>query len=826
MKASTTLGDNNHHCVIINATGNVAFTQAQTAQLPAQKQWFKTKPRNPNDLLSLLHWESRISGRIGRDAEFDDLLQWTDGGDPGIQARLISGDGGAGKSRLAADLAEALVARGWRAEKLSDRLTEQDLLPLGDFHSQEPKRTLADRLLRRQPTNKPTYKGGLLIVIDYPEGRKPLVEQLLTSLWENAGEDNLRIRVLLLSRQDMQDWQPVIDRAGAGGLFPAPPIYLARSTDPAAQFASMLAGFATVLEKEAPSLPAGEPERWLASNHAYHQPLFLAAVALNFCLNPAQGLALGGPDAVTALVRRERLRAERESVALGWPPDLLPRLLALATLRGGLDAAKLNELGQMLGLPAGGDLCDRLRHACDGRIRENILVALEPDLPGAAFATLVLSERGDKAPDWIWQTIADNPMGLIPRLERVCHDAEGTLQLLPDHRISRLLVMMVTGKPDRAQALRGLAVSGEQSHRLASLAAMIGQVLLDDVALEDSDRAELLNVQSVHLFDSGDVSGALDAVAKAVAIYEELAAANPAQFNTDLAGSLNNLSNCLSEVGNDKGALAAVTKAVMIYDELAVENPVRFYPHLAMSLNNFSNRLSKTGDGEGALAAILKVIAINEQVATANPTRASLHWAMSLETLSNSFFDVGNVMKALEAIVNAVAIYERLAEENPARFNPDLARSLNNLSVRRTHAGDQPGSLDAIRKGVGICQKLALENPDRFNPDLAIGLTNLSISLSESGDRQGALDASRQALKIKRDLAAVHPDRFNSGLAGMLATCARYTDENGDREQAIRLMEEAITLITPQANTYPRSQEGRWLAQMQQDLARLRQSGA
>ena len=54
-----------------------------------------------------------------------------------------------------------------------------------------------------------------------------------------------------------------------------------------------------------------------ASNHAYHQPLFLAAAALNFCLNPAQGLALLEREDVDLVIQDMNFQADTTSGAEG-----------------------------------------------------------------------------------------------------------------------------------------------------------------------------------------------------------------------------------------------------------------------------------------------------------------------------------------------------------------------------------------------------------------------------------------------------------------------------------------------------------------------------
>lgn len=768
MTASTNLGDNNSHCVTINATGNVTFTRIQTAQIPAQKPWFRTQPLGKNNHLSLLRWDRRVCERVGRDAEFDELLSWTHDGDPGIEARLITGDGGTGKSRLAGDLAQELVKRGWRAEKLADRLTEQVVLPLGGFQPREGKGTLAERTPTRQTVTKPAYMGGLLIVIDYPEGRMPLVERLLESLRDYAVQDDIRIRLLLLSRRDSQEWDPLIERARAEGLFQTDAIHLGRSIDPAAQFVTILNGLATALKQAVPVLPTGEPEKWLANNRAYQQPLFMAAVALHFCLHPEAGLTLGGPDAVTALVDRERSRAANESIGLGWEPDVLPRLLALATLRGGLDSAKLNELGQMLGVPAGPDLCDRLRHGCDGRIRDNVLVALEPDLPGAAFATLVLSERTDMAPDWIWQTIADNPMGLIPRLEQVCHDAEGTLNLLtdlPDMRISRLLSTAVRSQPRRAESLYKLTTE-RQSHRLSELAQQIATTLLEFAPIL-TETAQLLNDQSQHLRNTGRIQDALTAVNKAIKAWRDLQNKDSDKFSTPLVRSLINRCGILLEIGEKNSALSSIDEAIEILKSLGERKYISHRVEWGMVLNFKSIVLS--------------------------------------EINVNGSIDVNYIV---ELAKKSSDILKSLLEDGENFVRPDFAESLVNLANRYREAGDIYKAIETLNTAETIYLDLKIYNSATYMPYIAEVLKNKSLFMAQIGDIDGFMNSSRESVHIYRNLSLENPELFNHKLSMSMCVHAEALFQDGQSAEALKLAEEAYRLIHAHAKAYPKSQSG------------------
>ena len=71
-------------------------------------------PDDPEAVFALLSWRARLAPLAGRDKDKDTLLQWARQG-RNARIRLLSGPGGVGKSRLAAEVAEALRAEGWTA---------------------------------------------------------------------------------------------------------------------------------------------------------------------------------------------------------------------------------------------------------------------------------------------------------------------------------------------------------------------------------------------------------------------------------------------------------------------------------------------------------------------------------------------------------------------------------------------------------------------------------------------------------------------------------------------------------------------------------------
>lgn len=110
--------------------------------------------------------------------ELDELLSWcTTGGHSAI--RLVTGDGGAGKTRLALRLGEELTASGWHALWVP-RGSEREALQ-------------AKRLLG-QP---------YVLVVDYAETRSKLWKWLNAAAADKDGPD---LRVLLLARSAGEWW--------------------------------------------------------------------------------------------------------------------------------------------------------------------------------------------------------------------------------------------------------------------------------------------------------------------------------------------------------------------------------------------------------------------------------------------------------------------------------------------------------------------------------------------------------------------------------------------------------------------------------------------
>ena len=114
-------------------------------------------------------------------------------------------------------------------------------------------------------------------------------------------------------------------------------------------------------------------------------------------------------------------------------------------------------------------------------------------------------------------------------------------------------------------------------------------------------RARYLHSLANRLSGVGRSGEALEAAQETVGLYRELVEASPAAYTPDLAMSLNNLAIGLSGVGRSGEALEAVQEAVGLYRDLVEASPAAYTPDLAMSLNNLANILKEKGQYEEAL---------------------------------------------------------------------------------------------------------------------------------------------------------------------------------------------------------------------------------
>jgi hypothetical protein len=360
------------------------------------------------EIFNLLTWRTRlVETLVGRDADRDALVAWARDDPRPIAIRLLTGAGGAGKSRLAGEVAVRLRALDWVAGFVD--------------------------LSRR--AELPVTKGGLFLVVDYPEEQRQPIRDLLRTLGRLEGCP-AKIRLLLLSRQSLTWWFDDIVAAGASercdgqetsvGPLPAPAICsLVRSA------ANRLADHR---QMPRPVLDDSEITAWHARLPSLHGlPLFATAAAVHAVLDPAPTFEIAGPRIVEALVRCERRRLDRVAEAAGR------------------------------------------------------LSAPQPDLIAAEILRQVFEDRPQAVPDWLAAVLAEPGAIDIERLGRLAHD----MAILDDGHSNPIVAGLIDtfGRhPALSVAWRQILDSEATPFRLAALGVAIGNALLQQPGLDDEGR--------------------------------------------------------------------------------------------------------------------------------------------------------------------------------------------------------------------------------------------------------------------------------------------------------------------------------------------------
>ena len=315
---------------------------------------------------------------------------------------MITGEGGAGKTRLAAQAAEILRDKGWTA----------GFLPR-----------------HRNAFNFAVRDKGLFLILDYPEEQPERTTAILKELAERRTAP-YPFRILFLSRRSFAEWEAetIILQGRFGRQEVAAPAPL--SIDDAARLIEEAARrLAEQTGKRAPDLSGAKP--WLAADDKNRLPVYATAAAIHAALSPVEAFGLSGGDLVRQLAARELDRVRPASKLLGLGRHGLETILALGVLGDGLGESAIRELaraGAYRGSSA--DFVATLARS-PWWMRHRLRVArLEPNAPAAAFLDLALFGTGfprgrDALPQWLFIALRENGSSFGNRLARVLYDLHG-----------------------------------------------------------------------------------------------------------------------------------------------------------------------------------------------------------------------------------------------------------------------------------------------------------------------------------------------------------------------------------------------------------------
>ena len=588
-----------------------------------------------------------------------------------LAVAVVTGVGGSGKTRLAAELCSNLEKNGWVAGFI-------------------PKTT---ELSEAELTWLTRVESHLLLVLDYAEESH---KEELTRLLRRLRERGTPTRVVLTARSagawlDDLLKDDVLSGAMAQGLFR---VELPRQAETSTKMAKRAAKrFARYLETPEPTdVEIPQNSRWTTLDFVFHGWLIASEV-------DAAGLPSSREGLYEDILRREIEYWQDEAARRGLAK------VSEATLR--TSAATLSLVGSRT-VSETADVLSRLPEWSDVDLRKTYAeflskmladpsdaYVLRPDPVAEKLVVEVFVDDGETLDDpeeLLDRVLPPDPLSDSRLNEATCPPAVARRALCHGRQSQQVcdVITRCTSQGDApATQLAHSALSCRRHLWISGLEAALKQGGPFVTALEDALKAGM-NIPAAEIADSIPLGHAyLRGLAVTAMTRDQEKDMTPAER----AAYVNNLSNRLSEVGDREGALEASRKAVEIYRGLAAGNPGAFNPDLAMSLNNLSGCLSEVGDREGALEAVRGAVEIRRGLAAGNPGAFNPDLAGSLNNLSGCLSEVGDREGALEVVREAVEIYRGLAEKNAAAFETDLVRALNTLARILTETGESGEAL-------------------------------------------------------------------------------------------------------------------------------------
>lgn len=764
--------------------------------------------------VGLLRAEVSPVGFHGREPLMDEFVRWCLAPDP-WSPKLLTGPGGQGKTRLAAELVDRMAGRNWNAGFL-DFAPDTDLAALGEL------------------------SAPLLLVVDYAEARHEQLIELLRLFGALAARGTgPPVRLLMLARSAGEWWQDL--RRKSRALREPPPGTVAElgplADDPATRpqaFRHAVEGLAHALAR-LPGLPATppgfRPESVVPpqlSDARFARALDLHSTALAALLQHLFPV----PDAshtqgMELLMRHEEAYWTRTRSAhqIGHlHTQTLRQLVVTATLcrartldearklleRSGIlrgetantvlgAAMWLNELyggrdGHWVGLVP--DLLGEHLVGTTARDFPELLPALAalPDAEHAGHLLRVLCRAGRSFPELderIVRLVAARPRPLAPAavdvLAREGYEALGrAVDAVLDgpEESGPLFAELLAAVPRHTVVLAGRAARMAE-HVVAHARAATGA---------PRELASALHALAYRLARAGLYAEALEACEEGIRVRggDTLGAAPDPEFMDVLLG----YGARLDEVGRTREAVGVGERLLAALGPGHPSDTPEAQGRRATVLHHQALWLHHAGRHDEALALGVECVRSRERLLRQNPGWPAVEMADARLQLTLYLQHDGRITEAAEETARAVAILRGLAEEHPDAYLGRLAEALHNQARLSTALSEHATALDLAEEAVAIQRGLLDDDPTPAQLELLARLLGgLSIRLTAMRRLSDALEAAEESVRLRRELAGGRDPRAVGELAGALAGLALALRRVGDDEAAVAASEESVLAL-------------------------------
>jgi glycosyltransferase involved in cell wall biosynthesis len=764
--------------------------------------------------------EAIIPFDTNRQAELDSLVTWATTTDYPISTRLITGEGGIGKTRLALEFCAQLAM-------------PNDTWQVG-FLQKDSLKTLEKTWQQLLLNSKST-----LIVIDYAETRTDELFRLLTLALKSPRKEKLCI--LLLARDSGEWWldlpgknkltEALLFGRATTGPYLLSPLYDTENKKQSA-YQNSLEKFSQLLQVEKPVI---HPD--LNGEH-FIKPLYIQMAALLALYGEQPKSADGITRAIINHEQRYWLSALNNDVKGNnhvekYDVTVARNLLALVTLSGnfptvkeakkcwqainhtdisqtefthifnrlsplypgyqGLQSVKPDLLGEelvamVLLTPIGPTLLSTvLEKAASGKTRHNAMTVLARlSLYKPALHSIIeqcfVKHLPALVDDIVVISVAEKSC-----LPEITIAAIRQLKLKNINSVASLFSTRITANSLALNSLRC------ESHKIIFAKS---ELKAQKKPKSDGLKAKLGSAAFFYansLIDTGQYMLGLDYAKKANDIFLLLNQKNPEEYQQGYSHTLSIYSSALSNVGREE-AIEYAKIALDIDKKLASDNPEN-NNNYSISLINYSNRLSSLGHSGEAIFYGEEALRINKELPSNDSENKRANRALFFSNCASYRADLGEYEIAIRYSKQALDIRYQLMTENLDRFQADYMTSLGNHAGHLFDLAQVVDSIDFANQSLQLSQELAEQNPERYNSDFANSLLTNSACLSYFAQYEKSLVYSKQALDIYRELYAVNPRRYQGELAGSLSNYSAYLADVGEYSVAIKTKLESIELL-------------------------------
>lgn len=773
----------------------------------------------------------------------DAIIAWVVARSSCIEAKLIVGQGGVGKTRTAIEVCKLLQQR----DVVSGFL-------IGDLEL----RAVDELVLKIRASRGET----VCIVVDYAETRTDVFLRLLSGLV--AEGLNSYVRILLLARAGGDWWDQLhtrdvrcaafLDGTACTGPFEMPMLYKS-DRNRAEAYDHALEVFSGVL-----NLPKPRRITSLAPEH-YGHPLFVHMAALMSVLGEHATTAENLSRSLLIHERRYWRMARRQSLERSEEEDYA-RLMALASLCDGVSSEKSIEKEWLAAGGAKTSLPTVFRALVQLYPGRQGLEGLKPDILGEALVAQSVLAAGDQ--QLLDSVLSSAQSGvrhsgatcvaralrhrpdleiLVERslvrcfhvcckeLVRACVETGGPLPDIAARAFSGLplnsrLQIAKMLEADFAQEntpLSGLDVAIEEAnydialkraskhgssdarseelarslHNLSEAYRRDGQSLKSfemsqrsealyaklyrlDQKRYGSDWARALGSHGSNLCSHGMPEESLPLFERAEKIYRELISKGDASRMIELSNAIGGAAIARLELGDNEGALSCSRASLDICLELAAASPDEFNGNLALSLNNYANRLSDVGRLSDAMDASKRSLEIQRKLATDRPERYEANFATALNNHATFLSASGFIKEALSVSLEAKSLLERLVAMRPDRFDEMYATTLGNASAYLFEDGDFSSAVESALGSVRVVERLYVQDPVRYSTDLEAALMACTCILDACGQSEAAIEYCARAVEVGRKLSARNEEKYSPLVVRSLSIYGRLLFEIGD----------------------------------------------